>query len=237
MNQLPPGQRALDHAPPRFGLDAFLTRSVIVPSDWRLTIDGDVEQTIELSLDDILGDVLGAKERRVDRTLDLHCVTTWTARNLGWSGRSFRDLWETIIVPRARPKPGVAHVLAIAIDKYQAALPLEELLKEDVLVADRLDGRPLTLNHGAPLRIVVPQLYGYKNIKHLSRLSLRIDTPTVPVSRFLAHPRARVDLEERSGVGAQRFWRLLYKTLVPVFLRRARPHQIEKTETKTKTER
>jgi DMSO/TMAO reductase YedYZ molybdopterin-dependent catalytic subunit len=111
---LPPGQRAHPGAPPRFGLDAFLTQSIAGPPDWRLIIDGEVEAPIELGLDDVIG------ERRVDRTQDLHCVTTWTATDLAWSGRTFRDLWEAVIVPRARPKQEVAHVLAVAFDGYEA---------------------------------------------------------------------------------------------------------------------
>jgi DMSO/TMAO reductase YedYZ molybdopterin-dependent catalytic subunit len=221
MRVLPPGQRALAGAPPRFGLDEFIKRSVAVPSDWRLLIDGDVEAPLELGLDDILA------AGRTDRTLDLHCVTTWTATDLVWSGATFHDVWHRVIVPRARPKPGVAHVLATAFDGFQAALPLEELLAPDVLLADRLGGRPVPLDHGAPLRLVVPQLYGYKNVKHLCRLSLLHEPATVPVSRALAHPRGRVDLEERSGVGMQRFWRLLYRLLVPLFLRQARRHRRE----------
>ena len=218
---LPPGQRALDVPPPRFGLDKYLRRKAAIPQDFRLTIDGDVEQPLELRLDETIAST------RTDRALDLHCVTTWTAVGLRWSGRPFRDFWHTVIVPRARPKANVAHVLAVALDGYQAAIPLEEALGADALLADRLDDEPLPMNHGAPLRLVVPQLYGYKNVKHLERLSFCIEPPTVPVSRFLAHPRGRVDLEERSGVGAQRFWRVLYRALVPLFLRGSRPFQIE----------
>jgi DMSO/TMAO reductase YedYZ molybdopterin-dependent catalytic subunit len=218
--RLPPGQRALDGAPPRFGLERFVKRTVAVPPNWRLRIDGEVEAPLELALDEIVG------EARVERTLDLHCVTTWTAPDLVWSGRAFQDFWEHVVVARARPRRGVAHVHAVSLDGFEAALPLDELLQPDVLLADRLHGLPLTLDHGAPLRLVIPQLYGYKNAKHLTRLSLRFEPATISVSRFLAHPRARVDLEERSGVGAQRLWRFLYHRLVGSFLRRARAYRI-----------
>lgn len=219
-HRLPPGQRALPGTPPRFGLDAYLQRSVSVPGDWRLTVDGDVEQPLELTLDDVIGSA------RADRTLDLHCVTTWTAVDLAWSGRTFRALWHEVIVPRAHPRPGVAHLLAVALDGYRAAIPLEEALAPDVIVADRLRGSALGLDHGAPLRLVLPQLYGYKSVKHLRRLTLLREPATIPVSRFLAHPRGRVDLEERSGAGVQRFWRVLYRSLVPLFLWRAAKFQI-----------
>jgi DMSO/TMAO reductase YedYZ molybdopterin-dependent catalytic subunit len=91
---LPPGQVRLNGTPPRFGLDAFLHRAIEVPADWRLTIRGDVEAPLHLGLDELVG------RFRIQRTLDLHCVTTWTATGLGWSGVSFADVWERLIVPR-----------------------------------------------------------------------------------------------------------------------------------------
>ena len=216
--RLPPGQKRLDGLPPRFGLDAYLTRTVAVPADWRLTIDGDVEEPCELGLEEVI------ESARVERDLDLHCVTTWSATDLRWSGRLFRDFWSEVVVRRIRPREGVAWVLAVALDGYRTAVPLEEAMAEDVLLADRLNGDPLSLDNGAPLRLVVPQLYGYKNAKHLRRLSLRIAEPEVPVSRVLGHPRGRVDLEERSGVGLQPCFRLLYRALRPLFLWRAAKH-------------
>jgi DMSO/TMAO reductase YedYZ molybdopterin-dependent catalytic subunit len=219
---LPPGQRALDTAPIRFGLDQFLRRRVEVPASSSLVVGGAVEVPITLGLAELFS------ERRVDAAHDMHCVTTWTALGLRWSGRRFADVWEHIVVPRARPAPGAKHLLCEALDGYQAAVPLEEALAPEALLADRLDGAPLTLNHGAPLRLVVPQLYGYKSVKHLVRLTLHEQPPAVPVSRFLAHHRGRVDLEERSGVGGQRFWRLLYQGLRPLFLRGARRYQLDR---------
>ena len=217
--RLPPGQRAFPHPPLRFGLEVFLRQSVTVPSDFRLVIDGAVERPVVLTLDELFG------TDRVERKADLHCVTTWTATDLLWSGRSLREIWHDTIVPRVRPNPGVAYLLAAALDGYETAVPLEEALGADVLLVDRLNDAALTVNHGAPLRLVVPQLYGYKSVKHLCRLSLCVEPPALKVSRFLVHPRGRVDLEERSGVGLQRFWRILYRMLRPGFLRQARRYQ------------
>ena len=217
--RLPPGQSPLPHPPLRFGLEAFLRRSVTVPSDFRLVIDGAVERPAQFTLDELFG------TDRVERKTDLHCVTTWTATDLRWSGRSLREIWHDTIVPRVRPKPGVAYLLAVALDGYEAAVPLEEALGPDVLLADRLNDASLTINHGAPLRLVVPQLYGYKSVKHLCRLSLCVEPPVIKISRFLVHSRGRVDLEERSGLGPQRFWRILYSMLRRGFLRQAGRYQ------------
>ena len=215
----PPGQRPLAHPPLRFGLAVFLRREVNVPADFQLVIDGAVERPVVLTLDELFG------TDRVERKADLHCVTTWTATDLIWSGRSLHKIWHDTIVPRVRPKPGVAYVLAAALDGYEAAVPLEEALGPDVLLADRLNDAALTVNHGAPLRLVVPQLYGYKSVKHLCRLSLCVELPVIKVSRALVHSRGRVDLEERSGVGFQRCWRIFYSMLRRRFLRQARRHQ------------
>jgi DMSO/TMAO reductase YedYZ molybdopterin-dependent catalytic subunit len=78
-------------------------------------------------------------------------------------------------------------------------LPLADLLAPDVVIADRFDDRPLTVEHGAPIRLIAPAHYGYKSAKHLVAIELRHDAegyrPLLP--RLLDHPRARVAFEER----------------------------------------
>jgi len=84
-------------------------------------------------------------------------------------------------------------------DGYRTALPLADLLAPDVVIADRFDDRPLTVEHGAPIRLIAPAHYGYKSAKHLVAIELRHDAegyrPLLP--RLLDHPRARVAFEER----------------------------------------
>lgn len=58
------------------------------------------------------------------------------------------------------------------LDGAAASIALDELLREDVMVAHAHDGHPLTRAQGAPYRLVVPQLYGYKHVKHLCRIEL-----------------------------------------------------------------
>ena len=76
---------------------------------------------------------------------------------------------------------------------------LEDLLADDVLLADELNGEPLSIEHGAPLRLVAPQHYGYKSLKHLAKLEFCAHAPVIKhgALAFLDHPRARVALEER----------------------------------------
>jgi DMSO/TMAO reductase YedYZ molybdopterin-dependent catalytic subunit len=211
---LPPGQRIHLGPLPRFGLDAYMRRRAVTPPDFKLRVTGDVEQPLELSPAEIFA-------VRTEAVSDLHCVTTWSGVGLRWSGRPFRSLWEEVIVPRGRPHADVAYLRVRGLDGYAATIPLEEALRAESFLADRLDGQPLG-EHGAPLRLVLPQLYGYKSVKHVCQIEVTVSPLRPSAGRLLGHPRGRVDLEERSGFGAQRFFRWLYRLLLPAFLWRAR---------------
>jgi DMSO/TMAO reductase YedYZ molybdopterin-dependent catalytic subunit len=62
--------------------------------------------------------------------------------------------------------------MAHGADGYSTNLPLEEALKPDVLLVHEAEGKPLTREHGGPVRMVTPQLYAWKGAKWLSRLEL-----------------------------------------------------------------
>src|SRR5262249_32377369 len=139
-------------------------------------------------------------------TADFHCVAGWTFRGLRWEGVHFRAFYESTIVPRAHPREGVSHLRFTGADGYASVLTLEDALGEDVLLADRLDGEPLSTDHGAPLRLLSPAQYGYKSTKHLVSIELFTSEPAGShrnrLRRFLLalvrpHERARVAHEER----------------------------------------
>src|SRR6185436_19658550 len=100
--------------------------------------------------------------------------------------------------------------------------PLADLLAPDVLLADRLDGEPLSIAHGAPLRLVAPAHYGYKSIKHLNRIEFRRSSAGYrPIGfRFMQHPTARVANEERGQWFPGWLLRRLYRPLVGPTARR-----------------
>ncbi len=192
---LPPGQRTGD-AFPRFG--AAAPELPEVPEEPRLRITGAVEVPGAIGLGEL------ASLPRREQVSDLHCVTTWTKQNLRWSGWRLADLYQRLIVPRFRPSQDVSHLSAsgestwlvlFGLDGYCCSLLLEDALAGDVLIADRLDGEPLSPLHGAPLRVVSPGQYAYKSLKHLSGISLRSEPVQLPLG--LEHPRGRVALEER----------------------------------------
>jgi DMSO/TMAO reductase YedYZ molybdopterin-dependent catalytic subunit len=205
---LPPGQYELDQFP-RFGLIQFANRFPKETREISLKITGDVDESITVS--DELRHL-----PRVDQTSDFHCVTTWTRCSLRWSGFRFSDFYERIVVPRARPQPDATFVILRCQDGYVARLPLADLLADNVLFAERLNGEPLPIEHGAPLRLVAPAHYGYKNAKHVKAVEFWRDDRNYRSAAlsFMDHPRARVALEERGRGFPGWFLRYLYRPLV-----------------------
>jgi DMSO/TMAO reductase YedYZ molybdopterin-dependent catalytic subunit len=205
---LPPGQREIETFP-RFGLIPFAGRFPTALEAPKIQIGGDVEASVEVGKELEL-------VARVEQCSDFHCVTTWTRRNLQWSGIRFSDFYQQIVVPLARPSPGATFVILRGQDGARASLPLDDLLAPDVLLADRLDGQPLPIEHGAPLRLVAPAHYGYKSVKHINRIELWLSSASYrPVGlRFMVHPRARVAKEERGQWVPGWLLRYLYRPLI-----------------------
>ncbi len=104
----------------------------------------------------------------VEVAADFHCVTGWSKRALSWEGVPTRH-----VVDLVRPKPSVIQVMAHCMEGYTTNVPLEYLQLEDTLLASRMNGKPLTPEHGAPLRLLVPQLYAWKSAKYLNGLEFQ----------------------------------------------------------------
>jgi DMSO/TMAO reductase YedYZ molybdopterin-dependent catalytic subunit len=206
--KLPPGQYEIDEFP-RFGLIQFARRFPKSGAAFELAIRGDVDQPVTIT--DELRDL-----PRIDQISDFHCVTTWTYRSVRWSGFRFADFYERIIVPRSRPHQDATFVIFRCQDGYAPNLPLSDLLAPDVMLADRMDGQALSIAHGAPLRLVAPRHYGYKNAKHLRAIELWCGERTYrrAAFKFMDHPRARVELEERGRGLPGPLLRYLYRPLV-----------------------
>jgi len=194
---------------PRFGLLQFAQRFPAETSGHALKVVGEVAR--ELQLADALADL-----PIVEQVSDFHCVTTWSRKALHWGGVRFTDFYERVIVPQAQPQPGATTLLLRGQDGARTTMLLEDLLAPDVLIATRLDGAPLSVAHGGPMRLVAPAHYGYKSVKHLSRIELCFDEAKFrPAAfRFMDHPRARVALEERGRGVPGWLLRALYRPLV-----------------------
>ncbi|RDV43841.1 oxidoreductase [Leifsonia sp. ku-ls] len=139
-----------------YRVDTALAVPSIDPAAWRLTVDGMVEKRVELGFDDLLR--LGLDEYAVTLT----CVSNEVGGNLvgtaRWLGVPVRD-----VLAMARPRPGADMVLSRSIDGFTASTPLEALTSadRDAILAVGMNGEPLPLEHGFPVRMVVPGLYGY----------------------------------------------------------------------------
>jgi len=205
---LPPGQRETV-AFPRFGLTPFAVRFPTRVDSPRLALVSDVAAPV------VVEHELAGLER-VEQCSDFHCVTTWSKRSLRWGGYRFADFYRQVVVPLAQPAADARFVVVHGQDGARTSLPLDDLLAADVLLADRLDGRPLGIDHGAPLRLVAPAHYGCKSVKHVDRIEFwRSDANYRPYGlRFMVHPRARVALEERGQWVPGWLLRYLYRPLI-----------------------
>ncbi|TDU31862.1 DMSO/TMAO reductase YedYZ molybdopterin-dependent catalytic subunit [Panacagrimonas perspica] len=208
---LPPGQIERQQFP-RFGLGKFARRFPADPDRLMLGIRGDVGREMRI------GNEFQSLPR-IEQQSDFHCVTTWSVRGVRWGGVRFLDFYEQIALPLAKPLPGAELVVLRGEDGYCSCLPLEDLLHPDVILADRLDDQPLDVAHGAPLRLVAPAHYGYKNVKHLVSIEFWKDRRRYrfpfPYPAFMDHPRARVAFEERGRFFPSWMLRHLYRLLIP----------------------
>jgi DMSO/TMAO reductase YedYZ molybdopterin-dependent catalytic subunit len=130
------------------------------PRTWRLRIDGLVERPRTLTYSDLRA---LPKARQVST---FHCVTGWTVKNVHWGGVRFRDLLAAV-----RPKPNASVLTFVSAEQpYVDTLTLRQAELHDAMLAYEMDGKPLPREHGAPVRVVIPEMYGYKNVKWVERI-------------------------------------------------------------------
>jgi len=148
--RVPPGQHLVDNFPvlsygptPRFN-----------PRKWDFRVFGMVEKELRFSYEEFRALPPGRQRA------DFHCVTTWSKLDNLWEGVRVVDL-----MTRVRLKPEARYVIVHCDGGYTTNLPLDEFVDEDVMLAWRHDGRDLEPDHGWPLRLVVPKLYGWKSAK------------------------------------------------------------------------
>lgn len=139
-----------------YRIDTALQVPAIDPETWRLRIVGMVENEIEIGFDELLALPLD------ESITTLMCVSNEVGGSLIgnalWLGHPIRDL-----LARARPLAGADMVLSRSVDGFTASTPLEILQEEDrnAIFAVGMNGEPLPPEHGFPVRMVVPGLYGY----------------------------------------------------------------------------
>ncbi len=149
-SRLPPGQRLTDGWPilhygsiPRIDL-----------ATWEFTIFGLVEEDVTLNWEQFNA------LPQTREVVDIHCVTTWSRYDNQWDGVRFTDVQALVAL-----KPEASHVIFHSYGGYTTNVPLDELQSDEVMLAHSHNGEPLTLEHGWPLRGVVPELYFWKSAK------------------------------------------------------------------------
>jgi DMSO/TMAO reductase YedYZ molybdopterin-dependent catalytic subunit len=121
------------------------------PSTWDFRIWGAVEEPAIWTWDQVLD------LPRVKIRLDLHCVTTWSKFDTEWEGISPKMLVEGGLIT---PTPEARFVMQHAEHGYTTNLPLDIFLQNNFLIATHYDGKPLTPEHGYPLRGVTGAIPG-----------------------------------------------------------------------------
>jgi DMSO/TMAO reductase YedYZ molybdopterin-dependent catalytic subunit len=96
---------------------------------------------------------------------DIHCVTSWSRYDNNWDGVTTHDLMDAV-----QPKPEVTHVLLTSNDGYTTNMTLQDFSSPEALLVHTWEGKPLELDHGGPVRLVVPHLYFWKSAKWIRKI-------------------------------------------------------------------
>jgi DMSO/TMAO reductase YedYZ molybdopterin-dependent catalytic subunit len=155
--RLPPGQYLTEKWPV---LHAGTVPSIDLAT-WTLEISGEVERPLTLTWEQLLE----LPSREV--TVDIHCVTRWSRFDTTFKGVHWSELAKLVA-----PKPSARFVVAHAEQGFTSNVPLAAIEDEQALVAYEADGKPLTAEHGWPVRLVVPSRYFWKSAKWLRGLEL-----------------------------------------------------------------
>ncbi|UQX89787.1 sulfite oxidase-like oxidoreductase [Jatrophihabitans telluris] len=156
--RLPPGQYDVGgdwpvltaEVTPRFTLDR-----------WSFTIDGLVSAAKTWSWPELQALPSSKYEG------DIHCVTTWSKLGTNFTGLSLDALWEQV-----EPGPSAAFILATSTTGYTTNLPLADVMGGKAWLAWEHEGKPLSAEHGGPIRLLVPHLYFWKSAKWVTRFTV-----------------------------------------------------------------
>ena len=175
-------------------LDIFVVTHYNVPeidaASWKLTVDGLAGRPLTLTLDDL------RKRPKVERTATFECggnreqVMHRMVGNATWAGVSLKSILE-----EARPSKDVLEAIFWAADEgketlrgndfvmnFARSMALQDALDSDAILAYEVEGQPLPVIHGFPVRLLVPGWYGVSNVKWLERIEL---SPRRFMGRFM----------------------------------------------------
>jgi DMSO/TMAO reductase YedYZ molybdopterin-dependent catalytic subunit len=130
--------------------------------DWKLTLDaGPGAAPFNLQLADVMS------LPKMDLVTNLCCIEGWNAIS-HWSGVRFSDFVKKFY-PQGIALPAYVY-MATPDEEYYVGLDMKSALHPQTMLAWEMNGKPLELAHGAPLRLVIPVKYGIKNIKRIGTI-------------------------------------------------------------------
>jgi len=132
-------------------------------AEWQLHVDGLVDRPMTLAYADVHD-----RLPQVQMTHDFQCVTGWRVHDVKWAGVRLRD-----VLDEAGVQAAARYVVFRSFDgTYFESLSMDQALRDDVLVAHTMEGKPVSREHGGPVRMYVAPMYGYKSCKWLERIEL-----------------------------------------------------------------
>lgn len=160
--QMPPNQKPIKSIL-RWGIDhPGIVKELpkINREKWALTIDGQVKHPLKLGWLDFL------KMPQTKIVSDFHCVEGWSVLDCVWEGVLF-----ITIMALVKPERGGRYVWFECADGYTTSLTIEDLNRDDVILAHKLNGEDLPPPIGGPVRLIVPQKYAYKSPMWITRIT------------------------------------------------------------------
>ena len=143
----------------------FFVDPTVDGAGWRLEIGGQVDRPYSLAYDDLRA--LPA----VEDVRTLMCISNEVGGDLignaQWRGVRLRDLLE-----RAGPRAGAFKVVFTCADDYQDSVRFTQAMQPETLVVYEMNGEPLTPKHGYPARLLIPGIYGMKNVKWVRQIEV-----------------------------------------------------------------
>src|SRR5579884_859955 len=143
----------------------FFTDPTVDGASWRLEVGGKVERPFTISYDELRA------LPPVEDYRTLICISNEVGGDLignaHWRGVRLRDLLD-----RAGPAPGAYKVVFTCADDYTDSIHLEKAVHPDTLLVYEMNGAPLPPKHGYPARLLVPDIYGMKNVKWLRKIEV-----------------------------------------------------------------
>jgi DMSO/TMAO reductase YedYZ molybdopterin-dependent catalytic subunit len=130
------------------------------PATYELRIGGLVQHPQTLRWSDV------SALPRARQTTTFHCVTGWTVDNVHWEG-----VRGTTLIDLVKPLPSARYVTLQSMEEpYTDQITVQQLALPDVMLAHTMNGKPLSRAHGSPMRLIIPEMYGYKNVKWVREL-------------------------------------------------------------------